>query len=77
MANSFSWDGNRYFSCSMPAPGRNFSVRFLEDVGVDPWATQSTWIGLFLFWLGISSLSIVAIKLASFVLLSLLKILPS
>lgn len=73
MANSFSWDGNRYFSCSMPAPGRNFSVRFLEDVGVDPLATQSTWIGLFLFWLGISSLSIVAIKLASFVLLKPVK----
>ena len=68
-ATNLSWNGNQYFACSMPGPDNTFSVRFLEDVGVDPLATQSTWVGLFLCWLGISSLSIIAIKIGSFVLI--------
>ena len=69
-ATNLSWNGNQYFACSMPGPDNTFSVRFLEDVGVDPLATKATWIGLFLFWIGISTLSIIAIKIGSFVLLT-------
>ena len=68
-ASSFSLNGNRYFTCSMPGPDKSYSVRFLEDVGVDPLAQQSTVLGLLLAWLGVSLLSSLAIKVASSVLI--------
>ena len=72
-ASSFSLNGNRYFTCSMPGPDKSYSIRFLEDVGVDPLAQQTTLLGLFLAWLGISVLSILAIKIASSVLIKPVK----
>jgi signal transduction histidine kinase len=48
---SFTFDGKTYFTCSMPLPGNQGVLRFLEDVGVSPSGRQENLIALFFIWI--------------------------
>ncbi len=48
---SFTFKGQTYFTCSMPLPGNQGVLRFLEDVGVSPAGRQENLIFLFLIWI--------------------------
>ncbi len=48
---SFTFEGQTYFTCSMPLPGDQGVLRFLEDVGVSPSGRQENLIALFLIWI--------------------------
>lgn len=48
---SFSFQGQTYFTCSMPLPGGHGVLRFLEDVGVSPASRRENWLLLAGVWL--------------------------
>ena len=58
---SFTFEGKTYFTCSMPLPGNQGVLRFLEDVGVSPAGRRENLIALFSIW-------IIAIVVASIVI---------
>ena len=62
---SFTFDGKTYFTCSMPLPGNQGVLRFLEDVGVSPAGRQENLIALFLIW-------IISIVLATIIIRSIM-----
>jgi signal transduction histidine kinase len=47
---SFNFEGQTYFTCSLPLPGEQGVLRFLEDVGVSPAGRKENLIALILFW---------------------------
>ena len=48
---SFNFDGQTYFTCSLPLPDGQGVLRFLEDVGVSPAGRKENLIALFVIWI--------------------------
>lgn len=48
---SFNFEGQTYFTCSLPLPGDQGVLRFLEDVGVSPAGRKENLIALLLIWI--------------------------
>ena len=59
---SFVFDGQTYFTCSMPLPGNQGVLRFLEDVGVSPAGRQENLIFLFVVWIFSVAIATVLIR---------------
>jgi two-component system, OmpR family, sensor kinase len=47
---SFEFNGNTYFTCSMPLPDGQGVLRFLEDVGINPTVRTENIYSLLLIW---------------------------
>ena len=59
---SLVFDGQTYFTCSMPLPGNQGVLRFLEDVGVSPAGRQENLIFLFVVWIFSVAITTVLIR---------------
>ena len=59
---SFVFDGQTYFTCSMPLPGNQGVLRFLEDVGVSPAGRQENLIFLLVVWIFAVAIATVLIR---------------
>jgi len=60
---AFTFEGETYFTCSMPLPSGEGVLRFIEDVGVTPASRQSNLTFLALTWLVSVSLVLILIQL--------------
>ena len=59
---SFTFEGQTYFTCSLPLPGNQGVLRFLEDVGVSPAGRKENIFALFLIWIGSVAVATVLIR---------------
>ena len=58
---SFNYNGETYFTCSMPLPDQQGVLRFLEDVGISPASRKDNLLLLFVIWLALVVVSAVVI----------------
>ena len=60
---SFNYNGETYFTCSMPLPNQQGVLRFLEDVGISPASRKDNLMTLFLIWLALVVVTAVVVDL--------------
>tara|TARA_B100001093_G_scaffold213510_1_gene204789 strand:- start:186 stop:1625 length:1440 start_codon:yes stop_codon:yes gene_type:complete len=59
---SFNFEGQTYFTCSLPLPGDQGVLRFLEDVGVSPAGRKENLFALFVIWIASVAVATIIIR---------------
>ena len=59
---SFNFEGQTYFTCSLPLPGDQGVLRFLEDVGVSPAGRKENLFALLVIWIASVAVATIIIR---------------